>query len=117
MYNGYELKEVIEIIIKTLKNINGHYRFGKHMLKDVLKESKNQKVLKYNLHEIEGYGALKNIQSEDIITIIDYLIEQSVIVQTESRYPLVYVSDEIDSQYLYSSHHLLTLLKRLSTQS
>ena len=117
MYNGYELKEVIEIIIKTLKNINGHYRFGKHMLKDVLKESKNQKILKYNLHEIEGYGALKNIHSEDIITIIDYLIEQSVIVQTESRYPLVYVSDEIDSQYLYSSHHLLTLLKRLSTQS
>ena len=117
MYNGYELKEVIEIIIKTLKNINGHYRFGKHMLKDVLKESKNQKIIKYNLHEIEGYGALKDIQSEDIITIIDYLIEQSVIVQTESRYPLVYVSDEIDSQYLYSSHHLLTLLKRLSTQS
>ena len=74
----------------------------KYVLKDVLKGSKGQKILKYNLHEIEGYGALKDIQGEDLLIIIDYLIEQSAIVQTKSRYPVIYVSNDRDYKNLYA---------------
>jgi ATP-dependent DNA helicase RecQ len=64
-------------------------RYGVTMIADVLKGSKNKKVLQLNFDTLSVYGILKDYALQDIKDLINRLIATGYLGLTESEYPVV----------------------------
>ena len=85
-----------DIVDKTLdsqKVLSCIYRmkrpFGTTMLIDVLRGSKNKKVLQYHLDEITTYGLMKDYSQEKLKNFINTLISHGYIDLIEGDYPVL----------------------------
>ncbi|MDR2759059.1 MAG: DNA helicase RecQ [Spirochaetaceae bacterium] len=64
-------------------------RFGKLMVINVLKGSKNEKLLSQGLKSLSTYGIMAEIDTHRIRTILDYLIEKEYLAQDGTEYPVL----------------------------
>lgn len=87
-------KGVVRLIISACNDISKIQRFGVSMLVNVLRGSKAQRVLDYKLDELDCYGALKWIKTEDVFNIIEILVEENFLFRTRGLYPSVRVNRE-----------------------
>lgn len=77
--------------IYRIKQASG-YNYGKSMVTDVLRGSKNMKLKNMGFEELSTYGIMKDITAKRIRAEIDYLIENGYIAMTDGDYPQLCLS-------------------------
>lgn len=90
VYNEFDLNEVIFIILKSLENISEDKFFGRTTLANVLRGSNNKVIRDNKLHLKKEFGALNEIPYATLLTIIDWMIEEHLILKTKGRYPVLH---------------------------
>ena len=79
-------------IISCIKRVG--QRFGIKMIVDILRGSKNQRIIKSNLNNISTYGIMSNIPESRIRDIINFLVLQGYLEITNSEYPVVQLTQK-----------------------
>ena len=113
IYDGIDLNYVVITILQTLTDVSERKFYGATILKDILKGSKNSRIIKEKLDTLEGYGKLKNVHREDIIFIIEWLIDKEFIRQTKGPYPVLHPTYNSNHYKETMSRQRLLSLKRL----
>ena len=89
--------EVVDKTIDAQKVLSCIYRmkvkYGVTMLVDVLRGSKNKKVLDFKFNELSTYGIMKDYSSEELKTFINTLISHGFISVFEGTYPVLGLND------------------------
>ncbi len=67
-------------------------KFGINMLIDVLRGSKNKKVIQFNFDKLSTYGIMKNYKAEELRTFINTLISHGYISVKEGTYPVLFLN-------------------------
>lgn len=85
--------EIVDKTIDAQKVLSCIYRmnqkFGAGMVVDVLRGSKNKKVLQFHFDELSTYGIMKNYSSDELKTFINTLVSQGFIRVIEGSYPIL----------------------------
>ncbi|MDR2194563.1 MAG: DNA helicase RecQ [Treponema sp.] len=68
-------------------------RFGKTMIIDIVRGSKNEKIRNLHLDTISTYGAMKDSSVRHVRMILDFLIEQGYLILNSGEFPVICVSD------------------------
>ena len=63
--------------------------FGKIMIIDILRGSKNQKILSLGLDSLSTWGIMADTSAHRIRTILDCLIEEGILKMEDGEYPVV----------------------------
>lgn len=89
--------DVVDKTIDAQKVLSCIYRmkhkFGTGMLVDVLRGSKNKKVLQLKFDELSTYGLMKDYSAEDLKNFINTLISQGYISVIEGTYPVLTLNE------------------------
>ena len=89
--------EVVDKTTDAQKVLSCIYRmktkFGATILVDVLRGSKNKKVLDLKFNELSTYGIMKDYSSEELKTFINTLISHGFISVFEGTYPVLGLND------------------------
>ncbi|WP_333870395.1 DNA helicase RecQ [Desulforamulus putei] len=64
-------------------------QYGISLVADVLKGSRNKKVLQYGFNSLSTYGLLKDYPIKQITDIINVLVAEGYLYLTEGQYPMV----------------------------
>ncbi|WP_238917512.1 DNA helicase RecQ [Clostridium sp. YIM B02555] len=90
--------ELVDKTIEAQKVLSCIYRmktkFGIGMLVDVLRGSKNKKVIQFNFHELSTYGLMKDYSSDQLKTFINTLISHGYINVIEGTYPVLSLNEK-----------------------
>lgn len=85
--------ELVDKTIDAQKVLSCIYRmknkFGSGMLIDVLRGSKNKKVLQFNFEELSTYGIMKDYSSDELKNFINTLISHRYIAVVNGTYPVL----------------------------
>ena len=108
-WNGIDVNATVALILRTLSAVSKKKFYGVTTLVDVLRGSQSQKVLSGKLNLVDGYGKLHEINREDVVFLIEWLIKNEFILQTRGLYPVlhptyngVHYNEIITSQKLYA---------------
>jgi ATP-dependent DNA helicase RecQ len=86
-------RELKDITIESQKILSCVYRarerYGKTMIIDILKGSKNKKLLENRLNELSTYGIMANFDKKLLNLIMNKLIADNYIKVTEEAYPVI----------------------------
>ncbi len=63
--------------------------FGKTMIIDILRGSKNEKIRRFEFEKLSTYGIMKELSAHRIRTILDHLISEKILLLDEGEYPVV----------------------------
>ncbi|WP_134683762.1 DNA helicase RecQ [Brevibacillus migulae] len=69
-------------------------RFGASLVAQVLKASKNKKVLQFGFDKLPTYGLMKEYGEKEIQDLIQLLIAEDYLKVTESKYPVVMLGEK-----------------------
>ncbi|MEE0060809.1 MAG: RecQ family ATP-dependent DNA helicase, partial [Acutalibacteraceae bacterium] len=78
-----EAQKILSCVAKT------NQRFGAKMLTDILRGSKNQKLLDWNLDKQSTYGLLKEYTEANVKRIIDFLVVNEYAIRTQEKFPII----------------------------
>lgn len=91
-------RELKDITIESQKILSCVYRmqerYGTTIISQVLKGSKNKKVLQFGLDSLSTYGIMENYTEKDIKHIISFLMAEGYLTLTESQYPIVKLTNK-----------------------
>lgn len=62
-------------------------RFGRNMISDILRGSESEKILRAGLEKQSTYGLMRDRKDWEVRRLLDALLVQGVLVQTEGQYP------------------------------
>ncbi|EKN68320.1 DNA helicase RecQ [Schinkia azotoformans] len=82
-----------QMIFSCIKRMDE--RFGKTLVAQVLKGSKNKRIIEMHLQKLSTYGLLKNRTEKDIANLIDFLIAEGYCKLTNSQYPTVGLTNKV----------------------
>lgn len=89
--------EYVDKTIEAQKVLSCIYRmknkFGIGMLIDVLRGSKNKKVIQFHFEELSTYGLMKEYSGEELKTFINTLISHGYISVIEGTYPVLNLNE------------------------
>ncbi|MCL2874475.1 MAG: DNA helicase RecQ [Defluviitaleaceae bacterium] len=68
-------------------------RFGITTLIEILKGSKNEKLLNARLNELKSYGLMADKNVKEIRVIVDFLVQERYLLVTDGKYPVVLISE------------------------
>ena len=63
--------------------------FGKIMIVDILRGSRNEKIRRFELESLSTWGIMKDTSANRIRAIIDHLIDEGILLLEEGEYPIV----------------------------
>lgn len=90
--------ELVDKTVEAQKVLSCIYRmkqkFGAGMLVDVLRGSKNKKVLQFNFDELSTYGLMKDYSAEDLKNFINTLVSHGYISVIEGTYPVLSLNEK-----------------------
>lgn len=69
-------------------------RYGASMVAQVLKASKNKKVLQFGFDKLPTYGLMQEYTEKEIMELISLLIAEGYLHVTESQYPILTVNEK-----------------------
>ncbi|WP_456275793.1 DNA helicase RecQ [Bacillus sp. AK128] len=81
-----------QIIFSCIKRMNE--RFGITLVSQVLKGSKNKRVLELGFQKLSTYGLLSKYPEKEISAMIQYLIAEGFLSLSEGQYPVVSLNKE-----------------------
>lgn len=82
LYHEKDLNEVVFIILQALQHISAVRYYGISVMLDVLRGVKTPKLFNAKLEEIPEYGALKDISSEELKIIVEWMITNHFMLKT-----------------------------------
>lgn len=85
-----ETKDITEDAVKIfncIKKVN--QRFGISMIADIVKGSRNKKLLSYGFEELSEHGSLAEYSLEQIKKMISMMISQGYLILTQGEYPVL----------------------------
>jgi len=92
--NGFETVDVTIEAQKILSCVaRTGSRFGVKMIVDILRGSKNKRLLRLGLDKQSTYGLLVELSEKRVRSIIDYLLLQGYAAVTNSEYPVLVLTD------------------------
>jgi ATP-dependent DNA helicase RecQ len=68
-------------------------RFGKTMVVNILRGSKNEKIRTFGLNSLSTYGIMADMDVHRVRTIVDYLIDQRYLAVSGDEYPVVNLTE------------------------
>ncbi|MEA4960225.1 DNA helicase RecQ [Lutispora sp.] len=74
-------------IMSCIKRVG--QRFGIRMIVDILRGSKNQRIINNSLNNISTYGVMSSVSESRIRDVINFLVLQGYLEITNSEYPVV----------------------------
>ncbi|AAK80634.1 ATP-dependent DNA helicase RecQ [Clostridium acetobutylicum] len=90
--------EIVDITLEAQKIISCIYRMGQNfgvtMIAEVLKGSKNSKVLRFNFDKLSTYGIMKDCTLKQITNLINTLIADGYLYLSDSEYATVKMSQK-----------------------
>ncbi|MFE8696931.1 DNA helicase RecQ [Cytobacillus sp. FJAT-53684] len=69
-------------------------RFGVTITAQVLKGSQNKRIQELGFNGLSTYGLLKHYKEKEISNIINYLLAEGYLILTDSKYPVVKLSEK-----------------------
>jgi ATP-dependent DNA helicase RecQ len=88
--------EEIDVTMEARKIISCVYRlkernktFGKTMIVDILRGSKNEKIRRFGFDTLSTWGIMAGVDAHRIRLIIDFLIQDGCLTQEEGEYPVL----------------------------
>lgn len=78
-----EAQKILSCIIRA------NERFGIKMIIDILRGSKGQRLLSYNLNKLSTYGIMSGVSEKKIREIINFLILEEYIYITKDQFPVI----------------------------
>jgi len=115
--------EESDVTLEARKIISCVYRlrqrgraFGKTMIIDILRGSKNEKIRRSELHTLSTWGIMADTGASRIRAILDFLIEEGcLLVYEEGEYPVITMGEAED--VLKEERRLIIKLPRERTKS
>jgi ATP-dependent DNA helicase RecQ len=93
--------EEIDVTLEARKIISCVYRlkqrgksFGKTMIIDILRGSKNEKIRRFGLDTLSTWGIMREMGAHRIRAIFDFLVDDGCLIQEGDEYPVVTVGPE-----------------------
>lgn len=93
--NEYEEKDVTLEVQMILSCINrSGQRYGRSILVDALRGSKNKKVLGFHLDKLKTYGLMAHYSKEQIDLFVNKMIAEGYLYKTEDQYPILKLTEK-----------------------
>ena len=89
-YKGKDLNETLVNILQTLSDISEKKYYGKTVLINVLRGSKDKKIISEALDKVDCFGKLADVDWDDIQYIIEWMITKGFILRTKGSYPVLH---------------------------
>ncbi|MDR0376499.1 MAG: DNA helicase RecQ [Spirochaetaceae bacterium] len=86
-------------------------RFGKAMVINILRGSKNEKIRSFSLNKLSTYGIMADMDAHRVRTIMDYLIDQQYLSVTGDEFPVVKLTDT-SKEIIFDKKPLSMMLPR-----
>ena len=64
-------------------------RFGKTLVAQVLKGSRNKRVVQFGFENLSTYGLMKKKSEKEIVALIDFLVAEGFVNLTNGQYPVL----------------------------
>lgn len=106
-YEEQDIKADALQIVACIKSTNE--RFGKTMITDILRGSANAKIKSYHLDRNDSYGLLKKHSKAYIYQMMDDLLYQGILKQSQDGYAVLSVGD--DSRLYQEGPYLMKIMK------
>jgi len=81
-----EAKKIISCVYRLKQRSR---RFGKTMIIDILRGSKNEKIVSFGLESLSVYGIMAGTDAKQIRAILDFLIDRGILASEGGEYPVV----------------------------
>lgn len=85
-----EAQKIVSCVYRIFQK--GHRGYGKSMVIDVLRGSKNERLISLGFDSLSTYGIMKECKPEKLRRILDFLIENNYLIQTDEEYPTIRLS-------------------------
>ncbi|MBR2987321.1 MAG: UvrD-helicase domain-containing protein [Clostridia bacterium] len=92
VYRDTDLNNMVHTVLQCVSHISQKRFYGINVLVDVLRGARSQKIQEMKLYELTEYGALKHIERETLITLVDWLIENHYLLKTKGQYPVLHIT-------------------------
>lgn len=91
VFNDNNLNDIIFTILQCLSHVSEKRYYGITVLVDILRGANSKRIISSKLNKLPEYGKLKNLQRDDLNTIIEWLIEKHYILKTKHPlYPVLH---------------------------
>ncbi|MDQ0231340.1 DNA helicase RecQ [Metabacillus malikii] len=92
------------MVFSCIKRMNE--RFGKTLVAQVLKGSKNKRIIQFGFDKLTTYRLMSNKTEKQITDLIDFLIAEGYLAMTNAQYPVLELTNKarkvlIDKQPVY----------------
>ncbi len=95
MFEENDLNDIVHIVLQCLSHISEKRYYGINVLADVLRGANSKRITDAELDKLPEYGKLKRVRRDDLITIIEWLIENHFILKTKHpTYPVLHPTYE-----------------------
>ena len=94
IHKGQSLNDITLAVLQCLSTISEDRFYGKTMLLDVLRGSESKIIINNSLNKKPCFGLLKNIERDELETVIDWLIDNKYILKTKGLYPVLHPTYE-----------------------
>ncbi|HZK39205.1 MAG TPA: DNA helicase RecQ [Clostridia bacterium] len=109
---NFEEVEITEYAQKILSCIvRMGERYGVKMIIDTLRGSKAEKVLKFRLDEVKTYGIMAEVKAKRIREIIDYLLVNEYLEQTNAEFPVIKMMPKANEILFNGEKHMMKIAK------
>ena len=93
-YEGYDLNEIIFIVLNAHQNVSKNKYFGVGILTDVLKGTVSKRIFEEKLNMVPQFASLEKLQYEKIRAIIEWMIAEHYFLKTRGKYPVLHSTYE-----------------------
>lgn len=93
-YAEKDLNDVLYTVLHCLSHISEKKYYGITVLVDVLRGSQSKKIMDAGMNHITEYASLKEIDRESLVAIIEWAIDNHLILQTKGMYPVLHPTYE-----------------------
>ena len=90
LYHETDLNEIVFTILSAQQNVSVVRYYGVTVLLDLLRGESTQKIMDAKLNEVPEYGALKNMNREEIQAVVEWLLANHFLLKTKGQYPVLH---------------------------
>ena len=95
MFEENDLNDIVHTVLQCLSHISEKRYYGINVLADVLRGANSKRIADAELDKLPEYGKLKRVRRDDLITTIEWLIENHFILKTKHpTYPVLHPTYE-----------------------
>ncbi|QGQ47021.1 DNA helicase RecQ [Metabacillus sediminilitoris] len=98
------------MVFSCIKRMNE--RFGKTLVAQVLKGSKNKRITQMGFEKLSTYSLMKHKTEKQIVDFIDFLIAEGYLSLTNAQYPVLELSNKarqviVEKQQIYKKEQMI----------